>query len=83
MSARDFLIRGLLAGLIAAFAAFAVAYVVGEPSVRAAIALEDSAGGHSHGTETTDAAGRARRGGRSGAPVRSRCPARCSPPSGC
>ena len=55
MSARDFLIRGLLAGLIAAFAAFGVAYVVGEPSVRAAIALEDSAGGHSHGTETTDA----------------------------
>jgi len=56
MSARDFLIRGLLAGLIAAFAAFGVAYVVGEPSVRAAIALEDSAGGHSHGTETSDAA---------------------------
>ena len=55
MSARDFLVRGLLAGLIAAFAAFGVAYVVGEPSVRAAIALEDSAGGHSHGTETADA----------------------------
>lgn len=51
MSARDFLIRGLLAGLIAAFAAFAVAYFVGEPPVRAAIALEDSGGGHSHGTE--------------------------------
>jgi predicted cobalt transporter CbtA len=55
MSARDFLIRGLLAGLIAAFAAFGVAYVVGEPSVRAAIALEDSAGGHSHGAEASDA----------------------------
>ena len=55
MSARDFLVRGLLAGLIAAFAAFGVAYVVGEPPVRAAIALEDSAGGHSHGTESTDA----------------------------
>jgi predicted cobalt transporter CbtA len=54
MSARDFLVRGLLAGLIAAFAAFGVAYVVGEPPVRAAIALEDSAGGHSHGTETAD-----------------------------
>lgn len=51
MTARDFLVRGLLAGLIAAFAAFAVAYVVGEPPVRAAIALEDSAGGHSHGTD--------------------------------
>jgi predicted cobalt transporter CbtA len=54
MSARDFLVRGLLAGLIAAFATFGVAYVVGEPPVRAAIALEDSAGGHSHGTETAD-----------------------------
>lgn len=52
MTARDFLVRGLLAGLLAAFAAFAVAYVVGEPPVRAAIALEDSTGGHSHGTET-------------------------------
>ncbi|MDN5760973.1 MAG: CbtA family protein [Microlunatus sp.] len=55
ISARDFLIRGLLAGLLAAFAAFAVAYVVGEPPVRAAIALEAS-GGHSHGAET-EAAG--------------------------
>lgn len=51
MSARDFLIRGLLAGLIAGFAAFAVAYVVGEPPVNAAIAMEDAGGGHSHGTE--------------------------------
>jgi hypothetical protein len=50
MSARDFLIRGLLAGLLAAVAAFAVAYVVGEPPVRAAIALEDSPGGHTHGS---------------------------------
>lgn len=50
MSARDFLIRGLLAGLIAAFAAFAVAYFVGEPPVRTAIALEESSGGHSHET---------------------------------
>lgn len=57
MSARDFLIRGLLAGLVAAFAAFAVAYVVGEPPVRAAIALEDSTGGHSHGTESAEHAG--------------------------
>ena len=81
MSARDFLIRGLLAGLIAAFAAFGVAYVVGEPSVRAAIALEDSAGGHSHGTETETQAEHAEPD--APAPVRSRCPAPCSPPSGC
>ncbi len=42
VSARDFLIRGLLAGLVAGIVAFGVAYVVGEPSVNAAIALEES-----------------------------------------
>ena len=42
-SARDFLIRGLLAGLFAGLVAFGVAYVVGEPSVDAAIAIEESA----------------------------------------
>jgi predicted cobalt transporter CbtA len=57
-SARDFLVRGLLAGLIAGFVAFGVAYAVGEPSVNAAIAIEESgaieesAGGH-HGEEAT------------------------------
>jgi len=54
-TARDLLVRGLLAGLLAGVAAFFVAYVVGEPSVSAAIALEDSAGGHSHGTDTGSA----------------------------
>src|SRR4029453_11037370 len=44
-SARDFLVRGLLAGLLAGFVAFVVAYVVGEPSVNDAIALEESAHG--------------------------------------
>jgi predicted cobalt transporter CbtA len=44
-SARDFLIRGLLAGLFAGLVAFGVAYVVGEPSVNAAIAIEESAHG--------------------------------------
>lgn len=39
-SARDFLVRGLLAGLVAGIIAFVVAYVLGEPSVSAAIALE-------------------------------------------
>ncbi len=60
MNARDFLVRGLLAGLIAAFVAFGVAYVVGEPPVRAAIAMEEAGGGHSHGgeeAEETPAAG--------------------------
>ena len=44
-SARDFLIRGLPAGLFAGLIAFGVAYVVGEPSVDAAIAIEESAHG--------------------------------------
>src|SRR6476620_6250099 len=49
LNARTFLVRGLLAGLIAGFVAFGVAYVVGEPSVNAAIAIEESgAAGHSH-----------------------------------
>jgi predicted cobalt transporter CbtA len=54
-TARDLLVRGLLAGLLAGIAAFVVAYAVGEPSVSAAIALEDSSGGHSHGTDTGSA----------------------------
>ena len=41
-SARQFLIRGLLAGLLAGVFAFAVAYVVGEPSIDAAIAIEEA-----------------------------------------
>jgi predicted cobalt transporter CbtA len=52
-SARDFLVRGLLAGLFAGLVAFGVAYAVGEPSVDAAIAIEESAGsGHHHAEET-------------------------------
>jgi predicted cobalt transporter CbtA len=51
-SARDFLMRGLLAGLIAGLVAFGVAYVVGEPSVNASIAIEESGGsGHDHAGE--------------------------------
>ena len=48
VSARDFLVRGLLAGLLAGLAAFGVAYAVGEPSLNAAIALEGAA--HEHAT---------------------------------
>lgn len=57
MNARAFLIRGLIAGLLAGLATFFVAYQVGEPHVEAAIALEEAnaAGaeapatdGHSH-----------------------------------
>jgi hypothetical protein len=49
VSARAFLVRGLLAGLIAGFAAFLVAHQVGEPHVERAIAIEEAADdGHSH-----------------------------------
>jgi hypothetical protein len=61
MTARAFLIRGLIAGLIAGFAAFLVAYTVGEPHVEGAIALEQAGAAgqtpagdyHDHGDETT------------------------------
>ena len=52
ISARDFLVRGLLAGLFAGLVAFGVAYVVGEPSVNAAIAIEESVGlDHGHAAD--------------------------------
>jgi predicted cobalt transporter CbtA len=44
MSARSFLVRGLLAGLFAGLVAFGVAYLVGEPTINAAIAIEESGG---------------------------------------
>ena len=43
MTARAFLIRGLLAGLVAGLAAFTVAYFVGEPQVQTAIDIEVAA----------------------------------------
>ena len=46
MTARNFLVRGLLAGLIAGLLAFAVAYTVGEPHVDAAIAVEEANAAH-------------------------------------
>ncbi|HET9873369.1 MAG TPA: CbtA family protein [Propionibacteriaceae bacterium] len=60
MSASRFLVRGLLAGLLAGIAAFGVAYVIGEPSVTAAIALEESVPAdqatHSHQDQTAPTA---------------------------
>ncbi|WIX84708.1 CbtA family protein [Amycolatopsis sp. DG1A-15b] len=44
---KTLLVRGMLAGLIAGVLAFGFAYAFGEPSVNAAIGLEES-GGHSH-----------------------------------
>lgn len=63
MNARAFLVRGLLAGLLAGLATFFVAYQVGEPHVERAIALEEAnaatapvAGdGHAHGDEAGEA----------------------------
>lgn len=59
MTARAFLIRGLIAGLVAGFATFLVAYSVGEPQIDTAIALEEAGaaeeapaeGSHDHGDE--------------------------------
>lgn len=62
MTARAFLVRGLLVGLLAGFATFLVAHQVGEPHVETAIALEESApaeaptaDGHTHSHEEGDA----------------------------
>lgn len=41
LTARTFLVRGLLAGLIAGILAFGVAFLVGEPPVEGAISLEE------------------------------------------
>jgi predicted cobalt transporter CbtA len=46
VSARDFLVRGLLAGLIAGLAAFGIAFAAGEPALDAAIAIEASNASH-------------------------------------
>ncbi|WP_426241757.1 CbtA family protein [Nocardioides sp. LHG3406-4] len=61
MTARNFLVRGLLSGLIAGLAAFGVAYFAGAPQVQTAIELEQAAsvaapadtaeGTHSHDSE--------------------------------
>lgn len=42
LTARTFLVRGLLAGLVAGIVTFGVAYVIGEPSVASAIAIEEA-----------------------------------------
>jgi predicted cobalt transporter CbtA len=65
MTPRTFLVRGLLAGLLAGFFTFAVAYTVGEPQVDAAIAVEEAgssghhddaaADGHTHSHGADDA----------------------------
>lgn len=58
MTARSFLVRGLLVGLLAGIATFLVAHTVGEPSVERAIALEETtapaAAGHSHAEGADD-----------------------------
>lgn len=58
VNARDLLVRGLLAGLLAGIVTFFVAYAVGEPSVGAAITVEESGGAvtHDHAGTTEDGA---------------------------
>ncbi|MEO9325308.1 CbtA family protein [Nocardioides sp. C4-1] len=57
MTARNLLVRGLLVGLLAGFAAFLVAHEVGEPHVETAIALEeaDAAAEPAESADTDDA----------------------------
>jgi predicted cobalt transporter CbtA len=61
MSARDFLIRGLLAGFLAGFVAFLVAHQVGEPYVERAIAIEQAssvaAETHPHAVDAAEPTG--------------------------
>ncbi|WP_332643345.1 CbtA family protein [Aeromicrobium sp.] len=54
MTPRNFLVRGLLAGLIAGILTFAVAYIAGEPSVDAAIQVEAAGEPASHSHEATE-----------------------------
>ncbi|KNX36383.1 CbtA family protein [Luteipulveratus halotolerans] len=51
MTARQFLVHGLIAGFVAGLLAFAVAHTVGEPSVNAAISVEEGAAAHHHDDE--------------------------------
>lgn len=58
MTARNYLVRGLIAGVIAGIAAFLVAFTVGEPHVQKAIELEETAAApHDHASEHAEAAG--------------------------
>lgn len=52
MTARAFLTRGLLAGLVAGFATFLVAHQLGEPQVETAVALEAPAHHDTNGHDT-------------------------------
>lgn len=54
MTARAFLVRGLVVGLLAGFATFLVAHQVGEPHVEAAIALEEAADSHTHAEDAQE-----------------------------
>lgn len=64
MTARNFLVRGLIAGLLAGLITFVVANVFGEPSIDAAIVVEEAgaaeepahehAAGHTHDEEGTE-----------------------------
>jgi len=54
MTARAFLVRGLIAGLVAGFATFLVAYTAGEPHVDTAIALEEAGAAGAPTEETHD-----------------------------
>lgn len=48
---RGILVRGMIAGLIAAVFAFGFASIIGEPQIEQAITFEQLSGGHAHGTQ--------------------------------
>jgi len=58
MTARTFLVHGLIAGFLAGCAAFLVGFTVGEPNVDSAIAIEEAgaaADGHTHSDSDAEA----------------------------
>jgi predicted cobalt transporter CbtA len=58
MTARAFLVRGLLIGLLAGFATFTVAFFVAEPHIQAAINVEEAhAAAEEHAAATDEPAG--------------------------
>lgn len=59
MTARAFLLRGLIAGLVAGFATFLVAFSVGEPHLDAATAFEEAGAAQAHDRDDVAADGHA------------------------
>ncbi|MFE7778367.1 CbtA family protein [Streptomyces sp. NPDC057445] len=60
VTVRTLLVRGMIAGVFAGLLAFGLAYLIGEPQVDAAIAVEEAhAHAHAHGAEEVELVSRA------------------------